>query len=180
MGLINRLRRSPPRALRLGVPTDRCRQHLRYIIAFLARDRAGLLDCDVVAHGAPSLCTDGAAFIRENRDRILDAYTHFADRTAATVGHEAEVLWLIEPDFHQYSAATQKGGGLCEKCGLSPTAKCRAALLPRSGSSMRRLVDVEQPSSTPFTYRLTLAASTSHPLPVPIRPHGSLHPSSPS
>jgi hypothetical protein len=25
---------------------------------------------------------------------------------------EAEVLWLIEPDFHQYSAETQEGGGL--------------------------------------------------------------------
>jgi hypothetical protein len=111
------LRRAPPLALGLALTylLYRCRQHfLRYIIAFLARDRAGLLDCDVAAYGAPSLCTDGATFIRENRDLILDVYSHFADRTAATVGHEAEVLWLIEPDFHQYSAETQNGGGLCE------------------------------------------------------------------
>jgi hypothetical protein len=71
--------------------------HLRrYIIAFLARDVAGLLDCDVAAHGAPSLCTGGANFIRANRDRILDVYSHFAERTAATIG---QVIKKEVPDF---------------------------------------------------------------------------------
>lgn len=99
---------------------------LRYIIAFLARERAGLLDCDVAVR-TPSLCTDGASFIRQNRDRILDAYSHFAERTADEVGPQAEVLWMIEPDFHQYSEAGQKGGGLCASISIHSASAKRIA-----------------------------------------------------
>ncbi len=74
-----------------------------YVIAFLARQRAGLADCDTVAPGERSLCTHGAAFIRASRGLILETYAHFANATAEAVGREAEVLWLVEPDFYQYS-----------------------------------------------------------------------------
>lgn len=84
-----------------------------YLIAFLARQHAGLLDCDV---GSPplTLCSRGASYIRENQETILDAYEAFARASARIRGRSLRVIWLIEPDFHQYAApsATQEGGGL--------------------------------------------------------------------
>ena len=79
-----------------------------YIIAFLAK-ATGLLDCDV---GEPSLCQRGAMFIRENKHLILRTYARFANETARVLGRSAEVLFLMEPDWHQYHADTQQGGGL--------------------------------------------------------------------
>ena len=79
-----------------------------YIIAFLAK-RTGLYDCDV---GSPNLCERGASYIRQNEAAILRTYSSFANETAARLGSDAEVLWLIEPDFHQYHEGTQESGGL--------------------------------------------------------------------
>uniref|UniRef100_A0A7S4FB13 Uncharacterized protein n=1 Tax=Chrysotila carterae TaxID=13221 RepID=A0A7S4FB13_CHRCT len=80
-----------------------------YIIAFLAKHIDGLHDCDM---GTPSLCQGGANFIRSNLNRILATYDKFANETAVRLGRSASVLWLIEPDWHQYHEDTQEGGGL--------------------------------------------------------------------
>lgn len=80
-----------------------------YIIAMLARSRRGLQDCDV---GSRSLCVHGADFIRENEPLILDTYEHYANETACRLGRGARVVWLIEPDWHQYHEKSQRGGGL--------------------------------------------------------------------
>ena len=83
-----------------------------YIIAKLARRAIGAKDCDAAASGEPSLCVDGAEFVRRNEPLILRTYEQFANETAARAGRAARVVWLIEPDWYQYHAPTQRGGGL--------------------------------------------------------------------
>ena len=74
-----------------------------YVIAFLARAHDGLNDCDV-ASGSLSLCIRGADFIRRQRSLILDTYEAFARATAAELPSASHrVVWLLEPDFYQYS-----------------------------------------------------------------------------
>ena len=85
-----------------------------YLIASLARQHAGLEDCDV-GHPPLTLCARGAAFVREQLKLILAAYESFARESASVGGRSLRVVWLLEPDIHQYSATggvTQEGGGL--------------------------------------------------------------------
>lgn len=79
-----------------------------YVIAMLARHTHGLQDCDV---GEPSLCAHGADFVREHEALVLDTYESYANHTAAWLGRTARVIWLMEPDYHQYGASTQRGRG---------------------------------------------------------------------
>ena len=46
------------------------------------------------------------------RELILDTYEHFAVATAQVGGYERHIVWLIEPDWHQYHEGKQQGGGL--------------------------------------------------------------------
>lgn len=80
-----------------------------YVVAMLARYAKGIKDCDV---GSPNLCVYGADFVREHESLILHTYESYANQTAAVLGRHAQVVWLMEPDWHQYSAPTQHGGGL--------------------------------------------------------------------
>ena len=80
-----------------------------YVIAMLARYAKGIKDCDV---GSPNLCVYGADFVREYEELILRTYESYANQTAAVLGRSAPVVWLMEPDWHQYSVPTQHGGGL--------------------------------------------------------------------
>lgn len=67
-----------------------------YIIAFMARDEAGLKDCNI---GKPNLCQYGSNYIRKNKGRIVSKYKHYAIEAAKIIGKYAEIIWLIEPDF---------------------------------------------------------------------------------
>lgn len=67
-----------------------------YIIAFEARTKAGLKDCDV---GTPSLCQNGADFIRNNRAFLVNRYSYQASKIAEIIGRNANAVFLIEPDF---------------------------------------------------------------------------------
>jgi hypothetical protein len=75
-----------------------------YIIAFQGHN-SGLGDCNL-DNGA-NLCTDGAQMIRDRRSTILSIYANYAKMT-----HQAwptkPLLWLLEPDFIQYSGKSQK------------------------------------------------------------------------
>ncbi len=85
----------------------------------MARHEAGLQDCDV---GTPSLCQRGAKFIRENRQKIVDKYSHYAKETAAIVGTKSRMVWLVEMDFWQYYGDTHQEGGTLSGtffCGLT-------------------------------------------------------------
>ena len=68
-----------------------------YIIAFQARKDRNLQDCDV----APSnnLCYQGANYIRQNRQLLVNRYGHQASKIAERLGPNSVAVFLIEPDF---------------------------------------------------------------------------------
>ncbi len=76
----------------------------------------GYVDCDV---GSPNHCTNGAQTIRTQWSTILSRYTEMAQGVANDFGTSGTTIWLIEPDFFQYSASgdarsnfNQVGGGI--------------------------------------------------------------------
>jgi len=83
-----------------------------YLIAGLARHVGGLRDCDMAETDATSLCVHGAEFIRRSEPAVLELYSHFANETAARLGRTSDTIWLIEPDWYQYSQRSQQSGGL--------------------------------------------------------------------
>ncbi len=91
-----------------------------YVIAEYGKDqKVPLSDCDV--NPAPNLCTEGALLIRKNfNDSILDRYRAYASglreflidnyspemTNSVVVDPDTyETIWLIEPDFYQYSVS---------------------------------------------------------------------------
>jgi hypothetical protein len=72
-----------------------------YIIAFTARRDVGLQDCNV--SGTTNLCKYGATYIRGHRQRILDQYKMYAQGFAQNCGTQHPLIWLMEPDYYQYS-----------------------------------------------------------------------------
>lgn len=86
-----------------------------YIIAELAKVKGQLQDCDVAGVGSSrSLCTQGALFIRNNRSLILQKYQEFAQGVAKDWGTTEPVIWLMEPDFYQYTEATSYWGTMSQ------------------------------------------------------------------
>ena len=93
-----------------------------YVIAEYDKDQ-GYEDCDVRPDGS-NHCTHGAQTIRLGWNNILSRYRSYAQGVAKTmkdsVGSEQTSVWLIEPDFFQYSAFgdslnqkyAQQGGGI--------------------------------------------------------------------
>lgn len=98
-----------------------------YVIAEVGKEQ-NLKDCDM---GTPNLCTNGASVIRQYfADSILHRYRLYAEgmRDYITLYYSPEILadtlqmiWLIEPDFYQYSVSgdaqngsntNQVGGGI--------------------------------------------------------------------
>ncbi|MBQ3838529.1 MAG: hypothetical protein II819_01085, partial [Fibrobacter sp.] len=93
-----------------------------YVIAEYDKDQ-GFSDCDM---GSPNHCTNGAQTIRDHWSDILARYKSYAQGIAQDYGTSKTTIWLIEPDFFQYSASgdarspyTQQGGGIpdAELCG---------------------------------------------------------------
>ena len=84
----------------------------------------GNQDCDV---STPNHCTNGAETIRNEWNTILSRYTAMAQGVAQDYGTSGTTIWLIEPDFFQYSVSgddhdtrfNQVGGGIpdAELCG---------------------------------------------------------------
>ncbi|MBC8131831.1 MAG: hypothetical protein H7X95_02525, partial [Deltaproteobacteria bacterium] len=73
-----------------------------YIIAFAARRDQGLQDCNV--SGTTNLCKYGATYLRAHlEDRIIPLYSTYAKGFAASCGTTMPILWLMEPDYYQYS-----------------------------------------------------------------------------
>ena len=69
-----------------------------YVIAFEARSKLGLHDCDVDVD-KDNLCTHGSCFIREHRSHLVSVYEKNAKQIAEYLGRYASVVFLIEPDF---------------------------------------------------------------------------------
>ncbi|MBR6378822.1 MAG: T9SS type A sorting domain-containing protein [Fibrobacter sp.] len=86
-----------------------------YVIAEYDKDQ-GYVDCDM---GSPNHCTNGAQTIRDHWSDIIARYSSYAQGIANDFGTSGTTIWLIEPDFFQYSASgdarsnfNQVGGGI--------------------------------------------------------------------
>jgi hypothetical protein len=75
-----------------------------YFIGFQAR-AAGFGDCNTDMDGH-NLCTDGAQWIRSNRDSLISMYANYAKLTYQASPNKG-VAWLLEGDFTQYTNRTQ-------------------------------------------------------------------------
>ncbi len=84
--------------------TDVIPTYIAYFTAFRANTDAGLGDCNLDFDGN-NLCTGGAQFIRSNRARLISIYASYA-RGSYAIHPNGPVLWIIEPDFIQYTGGT--------------------------------------------------------------------------
>lgn len=75
-----------------------------YIIA----KSSGLGDCNT----GGGLCSQGANYIRDNKDKIKGYYRDYASAIKNTFGVTEPVLCIMEPDYYQYTYSSQQGGGL--------------------------------------------------------------------
>ncbi len=75
-----------------------------YIIA----KSSGLGDCNT----GGGLCTQGANYIRNNKEKIKGYYRDYAAAIKNTFGTTDPVLCVMEPDYYQYTYSNQQGGGL--------------------------------------------------------------------
>lgn len=77
-----------------------------YVAAAYAKRHypGGLKDCNV---GEPHLCEHGAKFIADNLDGVLDVYRSFGQGYANCYGTERPIIFLMEPDYYQYTINDQ-------------------------------------------------------------------------
>ena len=68
---------------KVNVNTILIKRFYAYIIAFEARFKAGLQDCDV--SNTNSLCTKGADFIKNNRQHLIERYRHQATKISEVI-----------------------------------------------------------------------------------------------
>jgi hypothetical protein len=68
----------------------------------------GYGDCNTDFDGQ-NLCTHGAQWIRDNRERLIDAYANYASMTYDANPNKG-VVWLLEGDFVQYTYEEQTQG----------------------------------------------------------------------
>ena len=98
-----------------GAMVKACKEHdltpvfYAYVIAEFDKDQkvngSYLSDCDV---GSPNHCTHGAQMIRDHWDEIIARYSSYAQGVAKDFEKDGAVgttIWLIEPDFFQYSVS---------------------------------------------------------------------------
>jgi len=77
-----------------------------YIIAEGAKLAKNLSDCNM-GGGSSTLCVGGAAYIKENRAKILEQYSTYASFAASRWGTSKPMIWALEPDFIQYTEGSQ-------------------------------------------------------------------------
>jgi hypothetical protein len=77
-----------------------------YVAAFYAKRHDNLKDCN--APGAQQdLCVAGAAFIEQNLANVVAVYESYAQGFAGCYGTTHPILFLMEPDFYQYTVSNQ-------------------------------------------------------------------------
>lgn len=88
--------------------TDIIPVYYAYIIGYYAHAN-GIVDgnqCPADNPNCPNLTVDGAAFVKEHRSTIIQAYADYAKQTYA-VWPTKPLLWLLEGDFVQFSYSDQ-------------------------------------------------------------------------
>jgi len=78
-----------------------------YVAAFYAKRHDDLKDCN--ASGAQQdLCVAGAGFITDNLAKIVATYESYAAGFAACYGTTRPIIFMMEPDFYQYTISNQQ------------------------------------------------------------------------
>lgn len=77
-----------------------------YFIGFQANLMGGFGDCNVDMSDGHNLCSDGAQWIRDNRELIVEMYGTYA-KASFDANPEKPVIWWLEGDYVQYSYADQ-------------------------------------------------------------------------
>lgn len=75
------------------------------LIAFKAHAQDGLEFCGV--DSPTTLCSEGAEWIRNNRDYLREVYDSYALDIANVWGTTQPLIWLFEPGFSEYLASSQ-------------------------------------------------------------------------
>lgn len=75
-----------------------------YFIGFQACRQGGYCDCNTSS--PPNLCSNGAQWIRDNREQLVNAYGQYAAAVYAESPNKPTIWWL-EGDFIQYSYEDQ-------------------------------------------------------------------------
>lgn len=83
-----------------------------YIVAGLAREEQGLQDCNVGSEPNKTLCTEGANYIRKNKQKIYENYLESALAIKRIYGMDRPILLHFEPDYYQYQDSSQSNGSL--------------------------------------------------------------------
>jgi hypothetical protein len=86
-------------------PTALVPVYYAYFIGYFGHVK-GFMDGNQNPNG-PNLTTDGAQLIRDQRQAIIDMYSGYAKRSYA-VWTSKPLVWLLEGDFVQYAADSQK------------------------------------------------------------------------
>ena len=77
-----------------------------YVAAFYAKRVGNLKDCN--APGAQQdLCVAGAALIERDLSKIVAVYESYAQGFAACYGTTRPIIFMMEPDFFQYTISNQ-------------------------------------------------------------------------
>lgn len=86
------------------------------IYFYIAAKTSGLQDCNVGAPPEQTLCHGGAAYIRNNLQRIVSAHADAASKYSAALGG-APGLVHVEPDWYQYVSREQTAPLTWEEAG---------------------------------------------------------------
>jgi len=77
-----------------------------YVAAFYAKRHNNLKDCNA-AGSQQDLCHAGAGFITDNLAKIVATYESYASGFAGCYGTTRPIVFLMEPDFYQYTISEQ-------------------------------------------------------------------------
>jgi len=78
-----------------------------YVAAFYAKRHDNLKDCNA-SGSQQDLCTVGAGFITDNLAKIVATYESYAAGFAACYGTTRPIIFMMEPDFYQYTISNQQ------------------------------------------------------------------------
>jgi hypothetical protein len=78
-----------------------------YFIPFKAQNWDGVSKNCAPDLTTPNVCTQGAQWIRTNRDKLRNVYASYADQVAAAWGTTSPLIWLFEPSFNDYLGDSQ-------------------------------------------------------------------------
>jgi len=77
-----------------------------YTAAFYAKRTGNLQDCNVPG-AQQTLCLTGAQIIKRDLSKIVAVYESYAKGFAQCYGTERPIIFMMEPDFYQYTVETQ-------------------------------------------------------------------------